>query len=153
MMSSPRLYLGFLVLLLSIGCVSGGSPYAEYAETASAPAPGMGRIYIYRPNAFPLVGLPGTRLNDVEIESLLPRRSFFSVAQPEGAVRIRMFSGEEVSFSLVSGDIRYVRSSVSHGLFTSGHMYPELVTSEVGRSEIQNLRLAAEVSGHQGSAR
>jgi hypothetical protein len=152
MMSSPRLYPGFLILLLSIGCVSGGPPYAEYAESASAPAPGMGRIYIYRPNALPLVWLAGTRLNDVKIEGAVPPRSFFSIAQPDGAVRIRMFSGEEVSFPLVSGEIRYVRISVSHGLFTSGHMYPELVTSEVGRSEIQDLRLAAEVSGHQGSA-
>jgi hypothetical protein len=45
----------------------------------------------------------------------------------------------KLSLTLDKGQVRYVRLDISMGFFV-GHVYPELVDSDVGEKEIQDCR-------------
>jgi hypothetical protein len=147
----PRLRLLFLLfgptllLLLHTGCAT-GPVYREYAASAGSPAPGRGRVYIYRPSALPLLDLGSpVHLNDVLLEHWPLPRSFVVIDQPEGEVRVRIYSGE-IAFFLKSGDIRYVQIEASMG-FGSTSLHLKLVHPDQARSEIEGLRLVGEETG------
>jgi len=132
-----------LLLFLCVGCAS-GPVYQDYASTIESPAPGRGRVYIYRPSALPLADVVGVvvHVNDAVLEHWPRPRTFVVLDQPEGEVRIRIYSGE-VSFPLQSGETRYVKIRASHGLGATS-LYLELVGPEQGRTEIEGLRLVGE---------
>jgi hypothetical protein len=58
-MRYPRVLLITAVALILSGCLTIGPPYEEHIASSGAPAPGKGRVYVYRPSLLPLFGLAG----------------------------------------------------------------------------------------------
>lgn len=77
------------------------------------------------------------KLNGEVIGKAVPN-GFFYIDRPPGDYE--MMTSTEVdrslSFTLDQGQTRYVKLNISVGFFV-GHVYPELVESEIGAKEIQ----------------
>jgi hypothetical protein len=143
-MRYPRVLLITAVALILSGCLTIGPRYEEHIASSGAPAPGKGRVYVYRPGLLPLFGLGGISVNEVQLPVVLGARGFIVMDPPARDIQFRTYSGAYVYFVLKEGETRYIRIATSYGLLTSGRMYPELVEASTGRSEIEGLRLAAE---------
>ena len=92
-------------------------------------------MYFYRTGVIGGAYQPDVTLNDQVVGTAIPRGVYFKdVAPGQYAVTTKMTS-EKVTFSLVAGQQQYIRLSYSFGF----NIYPELVESSIGESEIQEL--------------
>lgn len=133
----------FLVLLLSFGltgCAAKGLKFSEFSSQMPDLSPEMGRIYFYRVTVMGAAVQPSVKINDEVIGKAVPK-GFFYVDKEPGNYEI-MTSTEvkrKLSLTLDAGQTRYVRLGISIGFFV-GHVYPELVDSDVGAEEIQKCK-------------
>jgi hypothetical protein len=137
---------GILLLfaILTVGCATTGPTYSEMSDSMPSLSSEMGRIYIYRTSVFGAALQPGVVLNGEVVGKAVPN-GFFYVDCPAGNHEI-VTSTEverELSFTLDKGEIRYVRLDVSIGFFV-GHVYPNLIESEVAESEISKCHYIGE---------
>jgi hypothetical protein len=131
-----------LTLLLCVGaCATSGARFADMNQGLPAPSAGNGRIFIYRTTLWGLAVQPSVTLDGEEIGDAVPR-GFFYVDRPAGTYRISTSSEPEgtLSLPLEAGQTRYVRLGISIGFFSVGQVYPELVASEEGESDIAGCR-------------
>ena len=104
-----------------------------------------GRIYLYRTSVVGAALKPKIYINDEEVGKSVAK-GFFYVDLAPGSYEIRTSTEVKrtLSLTLDKEQTRYVRFKVSMGFFV-GHVFPELVESEVGQSEIQSCRYTGEV--------
>jgi hypothetical protein len=133
----------FLVLILALfmgGCATKGPSFPELTPTINKLPQNTGRIYFYRTTILGAALRPKVKLNNEVIGKSIARGFFYADKEP-GKYEI-MTSTEvdrKLSFILEDGQTRYVRFGVSMGFFV-GHVYPELVSPEVGNDEIQECK-------------
>lgn len=133
------LILAMILVSLVTGCASGPT-YLEMAPSIESLPEDSGRIYFYRDSALGAALKPDVKMNN-EVIGKAQAKGFFFTDRPPGKYEI-MTSTEvdrKLSLLLESEQTRYVRFGVSMGFFV-GHVYPELVTEEVGKEEIKDCK-------------
>jgi hypothetical protein len=133
-----KLLTTLVVLSSFYGCATSGPKYSELMPTIPTLPPDSGRIYIYRPSAFGAAVQPDVKL-DGEVVGKAVSHGFFYVDKKPGTYEIITTTevNRKLSLLLESGQTRYVRLNISIGFFL-GHVYPELVESEIAENEIQD---------------
>jgi len=119
--------LSILLLCTCLGGCAGGPKFSEIADQIPPLPQGQGRIYFYREgSAFGSAIQPSIMLNDQPIGSSVPG-GFFYVDQPPGECVVACSTEAEhrLSLHLDPGDKRYVRTSITFGLFV-GQVHPVL---------------------------
>ena len=140
-----RIVIRILVLLVAIvaagGCATSGPKYSEAAARTMINANSeLGRIYIYRTALYGAAVQPEVKINGTVVGRAVPN-GYFYVDQKPGAYEITTTTEVErkLSLTLEKGQVRYVKMSLGLGFFI-GHVYPELIDSDVAQKEIQDLR-------------
>ena len=134
-------YLRYIVLAAALfgGCAT-GPKYLEVAPTFGTLAPDHGRVFVYRATSFGAAVQPEVKLDGQVIGKAVPH-GFFYVDRLPG--NYEMMTSTEVdrklTFALERGQTRFVRLGISFGFFV-GHVYHELVETDVGEKEIQDCR-------------
>jgi hypothetical protein len=132
-------WVGLLIVVMTVAaCATGGPKYKEMSSSLAAPAPGMGRIYFYRTSVLGAAIQPVVKLNGEVVGGAVPE-GFFYVDRPPGDYTVTTATEVEkkLTFTLEAGQIRYVRLSVSMGLFV-GHVYGELVDEAAAQKEMDS---------------
>jgi hypothetical protein len=132
-------WLGLLVIVLAVaGCATGGPKFKEMSPGMAAPAAGMGRIYFYRTVVLGAAVQPEVKLNGEVVGKAVPQ-GFFYVDRPPGDYTVTTATEVEkkLTFTLDAGQVRYVRLSISVGIFV-GRVYGELVDEAVAQKEMES---------------
>jgi len=135
-----RIIFFVIAAFLLNGCATSGPKFKELAPSISNIAPDNGRLYIYRISALGAAVQPEVKLNGEVVGKAVPN-GFFYVDKEPGNYEI-MTSTEVkriLSLTLDKEQTRYIRLNISFGFFV-GHVYPELVESQVAEKEIQDCR-------------
>ena len=124
---------------LTLQACAGGPRFDEVAAVHEPPAPGLGRIYVYRTSALGAAIQPAVKLNGETVGEAVPL-GFFFVDRPSGDYTVSASTEVErtLSMTLDAGQTRYVRLGVSMGFFV-GHVSPELVDNGEGERDIEAL--------------
>jgi hypothetical protein len=135
-----------VVLAVLSGCSATGAKFSDAQAGIPSLGKGQGRIYFYREDS--IVGAviqPEIRLNQEVVGRSAPG-GFFFVDRPSGFYDISTTTEVEnkISVPLAAGDTKYVRTSISMGLFV-GRVRPELVSTEQGRKEIVSMAYTGSV--------
>lgn len=132
-------FIGVICILLG-ACATSGPKYSEATPYVAAPAAGDGRIYLYRTALLGMAVQPEVRINGEVVGHATPNGYFYIDRKP-GTYEITTTTEVERKLSLVldRDQTRYVRLNISMGFFV-GHVYPELVDSDVGLKELQDCR-------------
>lgn len=141
MSALTRILSMFVLVLVVGGCATSGPKFSEAgARSVTNPNAETARIYLYRTVLLGAAVQPEVKVNGVVVGRAVPRGYFF-VDQPPGACEITTTTEVErkLSLTLEKGQVRYVKLSIGLGFFV-GHVYPELIDSEIALREIQNLR-------------
>lgn len=135
-----------LLVLLALsaffaGCASGPS-YSDYQGSIPAVAADKGRIYFYRTAVMGAAIQPAVKVNGVKVGSAKPNGFFYyDVVPGEYAVETTTEVKRKLTLTMEKGQTRYVRLGISLG-FLAGHVYPELVDTDVGAKEIASCKYA-----------
>ena len=129
-----------LVSMLLCACATSGPKFREMAAAMPAAKTDMGRIYFYRTTALGAAVQPDVRLNGEVVGKAVPN-GFFYADRAAGNYQVSTETEVErkLTFTLDSGQVRYVRLNISMGFFV-GHVYGELVDEAKGREEIADMR-------------
>jgi len=124
---------------LLAACATSGPKFSEMAPAMSPVNSDMGRIYFYRTTVLGAAVQPAVRLNGAVVGKAVPD-GFFYVDSPPGNYQVATETEVErkLTFTLESGQVRYVRLNISMGFFV-GHVYGELVDEAKGQREIADL--------------
>lgn len=125
--------------MLVAGCAT-GIKHEQMAAGIPSLKSGEGRIYFYRPSS--MVGAvltPEVRLNN-QVVGESKTGGFFFVDRPAGSYVASTSTETEksVSFSLASGETKYVRMYVTFGV-AAGRVNLELATPEKAKAELGSL--------------
>ena len=127
-----------VVLLMLSACAASGPGYTAVHEAIPALDPAKGRIFFYRLNPVLAANSAATPivLNDREVGESR-KGGFFFVDMDPGPVSVSTETevSKKLSFAVVAGQIRYVRTSTSLGFFMN-RVYPELVDRQTGETEL-----------------
>jgi len=128
--------LGFIVAFFC-GCASGPKYSAVASSFANLPSD-QGRIFVYRASAMGAAVQPEIKMNGQVIGKAVPL-GFFYVDRAPGNHEVVTSTevDRKLTFTLESGQVRYVRLGISMGFFV-GHIYPELVDADVALSELED---------------
>ena len=140
MKTGTKSFFIVLVAFLLSGCATSGPKFVEMNNSIPKISPDTGRIYIYRPSSFGGAIQPNVRLNGEAIGKAVSW-GFFYVDRKPGNYEIITSTevDRKLSLTLDKDQTRYVRLNTSLGFFV-GHVYPELVESQVAEKEIQDCR-------------
>ncbi len=135
-----KLFLIVIMVFALFSCATSGPKFSEYQSSMPEVTTEKGRIYLYRTAIVGAALKPRIYINDEEVGKSVAK-GFFYVDLAPGNYEIRTSTEVKrtLSLTLDKEQTRYVRFKVSMGFFV-GHVYPELVESEVGQSEIQSCR-------------
>ena len=144
MKNLPRRSCFIVVLLLLVGCATTGLKYDEFTSSTPNLNPDHGRIYIYRTSILGAAVQPEIKLNGEAIGRAVPN-GFIYIDREPGNYEIMTATEvkRKLSITLDKGQTRYVHLNVSIGFFV-GHIYPELVDTQVGEKEIKDCRYIGE---------
>lgn len=142
--------VAFLLILVSLigGCASGPT-YLEMAPSIGDIPQDTGRVYFYRISTLGAAVQPEVKINN-EVIGKATAQGFFYADKEPGKYEI-MTSTEvkrKLSFILEAGQTKYVRFGVSIGFFV-GHVYPELVSEEIGNEEIKLCKFTGNVANNK----
>ncbi|MBK5281015.1 MAG: DUF2846 domain-containing protein [Nitrospiraceae bacterium] len=120
-------------------CAS-GMKFAEMNPSTMPKDQDSGRIFFYRTSVLGAALRPDINLNGTKIGDAIAQ-GFFYVDRPPGNYEVVTSTevDRKVTFVLENGQTRFVKFSVSSGLFV-GHVYGELVDSAVGMEEIKECK-------------
>lgn len=140
----------FLCLLAPalVGCAS-GPKYSQVRSTLPPLPADNGRIYFYRTAVVGAAVQPAVKLNGEKV-GIAKAKGFFFVDSPPGNFEVETSTEVKrlLSLTLEEGQTRYVRLNVSMGFFV-GHVYPELVETQVGEKEIVKCSYMGKEGGSQ----
>jgi hypothetical protein len=131
----------FVVALCLLFCATTArADDKDWASKLPPPAPGMGRIFIYRVPGFlggafqPAIYVNGTKIGDAEMHRV------HVIDRPPGdyEVRIRLEGTWRVTVPLAAGETRYVRLVTYPEVFTP-RIEPQLKDNSAGAAEIQGI--------------
>jgi hypothetical protein len=132
--------LKFLVIIclaaVATGCAT-GPKFAEVKDSIVNLSPEEGRIFLYRTTTLGAALTPQIKVNGEPVGKSVAKGFMFIDREP-GSFEV-MTSTEvdrKLSLTLEKGQTRFVKFGVTMGFFV-GHVYPNLVDSEVGNQEIQ----------------
>ncbi len=147
-----RRSLGFAVMSLSLGSVgllvgcASGPKYAEIAGRIPPIPAGKSRIWFFRDGSPIGSGIqPSVLLNGVKVGDSVPGGFFFRDAD-SGNKEVTLSTEVErkLTFTAAAGEERHVKMTVTLGALIY-RVYPELVSPEAGRAEIQNLAFTGQL--------
>ncbi len=140
MTSLTKLLIITTACLFLGACATSGPKYSEAKPFAASPAAGEGRIYVYRTVLLGAAVQPEVKINGEVVGQATPN-GYFYVDRKPGTYEITTTTEVErkLSLTLEKEQTRYVRLNISLGFFV-GHVYPELVDSDVGLKELQDCR-------------
>lgn len=132
-----------LPLLLISGCAS-GPKYTEAMSTIPSLTPSQGRIYFYRPSALGAAVQPDIKLNGQKVGTAKPHGFYIVDRDPANyEVTAATETEKKLTFTLESGQERYVRLKIQMGLFV-GRIIPELVDKAEAEKELKDLSFIAD---------
>lgn len=134
-----RIVLILLAAALA-GCTTSGPKYSEIKSSIPELSPDQGRIYFYRPGPLGVAVKPNIVLNGSVVGELLAQ-GFFFVDRPPGTYLAiaRTESEASVQIPLAANETRYVRGSLTLGLFVGR---PQLVLTDARDAMIELVELA-----------
>jgi hypothetical protein len=129
-----------LASIVLSACATSGPKFSEMNAAMPAATPDTGRIYFYRTAMLGAAVQPAVRLNGEAVGRAVPN-GFFYVDRPAGSYQVATETEVEkkLTFTLETGQVRYVRLNISMGFFV-GHVYGELVDEAKGKSEMAGTR-------------
>jgi uncharacterized protein DUF2846 len=133
-------WLTICAVLALAGCASSsGAKFSEMNTLAPRLTADKGRIYFYRSGILGAAIQPEIRLNNEVVGRAVPG-GFFFVDRPRGSYEASTATEVEtkLAFPLAPGETKYVRVSISLGLFL-GHMQFEVVNKQVAEAELASL--------------
>jgi hypothetical protein len=136
--------IGALLLLLTGFLLAGcASPRGLDEPVLQLPSlkPGLGRVYFTRQGAFAGSAVqPEIRMNNEVVGRSTPG-GFSYVDRPPGKYVVTTATEvvNEVTFQLASGETKYIKTVVTHGILV-GRVTPTLESPEHGQSDINRLR-------------
>jgi uncharacterized protein DUF2846 len=139
-MRFAKFFVAVNVLLVLVGCAATGPLYTEVASAIPPVPANKGRIYFFRPDTMLGAAVTADINLNGKVVGKSERASFFFVDENPGKCTV-MTSTEierQLTFTLDSGQTRYVRTSVSFGVMV-GRINPELVAADEAKTEIAGL--------------
>jgi hypothetical protein len=133
--------LAVTVMALALaGCATSGPTYDEAQATLPKMQANQGRIVIYRSSAFGAAIQPSVSVNGAVVGGSQPM-GFYVVDRPPGdySVAVSTEVEKKLSFTLTSGEERYVRLVPTFGLLV-GRIVPELIGRDEALKELKDLR-------------
>lgn len=126
--------------LVLTGCAASGPKMAEMSSSMPALKSDQGRVFFYRKDTMFGAGLQPNIKLDGAVVGESQRNSFFYVDTGVGSHEASTSTEvtNKVSFVLAPGEIKYVRTEPSIGLFV-GHVAPTLIGADVAQSEMAAL--------------
>ena len=129
-----------IILVLGAGCAATGPKYSDVAASIPAVPANKGRIFFFRSDT--MLGAAVTsdiRLNG-KVVGKSERASFFFVDENPGNMTVATSTEVEkqLTFKLVAGETKYVKTSVSFGVLV-GRINSELANSTEAKAEITGL--------------
>jgi hypothetical protein len=135
-----KIVISGLILATLVGCAASGPLYTEVVSSIPAVPADKGRIIFFRPDT--IFGAAVTANIDLngKVVGLSERGSFFFVDEVPGNMTVSTATETEkkLTFVLAPKETKYVKTSVSMGVMV-GRIIPELVGTEQGKLEIQEL--------------
>jgi hypothetical protein len=141
-----KLALAAATLSLLAGCAT-GIKHDQMASSMASLKQGDGRIYFFRSSSFVGAAIqPDIRLDGNVVGTSKPG-GFFYVDRPAGnhVASASTETEKTVSFTLQSGETKYIRSSVGFGLLV-GRLILEPETPEKAKAELGSLSYTGEVA-------
>jgi len=149
-MNVVRIALLLLAAALA-GCAS-GPKYSEIKGSIPALNPDQGRIYFYRPSAIGAAIQPNILLNGTVVGEMVPQGFFFVDRSPGSYLAsARTESETTVQIPLAANETRYVRGSISLGIFV-GRPNLVLVDAKDALIELVDLGYAGTAALQAGPA-
>ncbi len=140
---APHLMLSLTLICLSVGC-SSGPGYGEMAAKMPELPSNGGRIFFYRA-ASPLGAAvqPDIRVNEEIVGKSIPG-GFFYIDRPAGnyVVACSTEAEHKLSIALSPGDTRYVRTTLTMGLFV-GQAWPTLEDANTALPTLKSCKYSA----------
>jgi hypothetical protein len=135
----------FLIFVSSMSGCASGPTYLEMAPSIQDPSQDTGRVFFYRSTALGAALQPEVKMNN-EVVGKATAQGFFYADREPGKYEIMTSTEVDRKLSLIlePGQTRYVRFGVSMGFFV-GHVYPELVSEDVGKEEIKSCKYTGEI--------
>jgi hypothetical protein len=122
------------------GCAASGPKHAEIAKTIPALSADQGRVFYYRSSSMLGAAIqPNINLDGKVVGESKPG-GFFYVDAAAGSheTMVSTEATNKLSFVLDKGETKYVRTSISMGVF-AGHVVPTLVSADEAKKEIGDL--------------
>lgn len=137
-----RLAIGAIAAcVFPAGCATTGPTFQQVNAAEPTLKAGEGRVYFFRPPSMIGVAVhPSIKLNGEVVGDSRPG-GFFYVDRPAGryVASVSTETEKTLSFTLEAGETKYVRGSVSMGLFV-GRVILELEQPDKARADLQTLR-------------
>jgi hypothetical protein len=140
--------LALAVLLLAVAPVSpclarADITYATLHAGEPAIPDGMGRIYVYRENAFMGGAVePAIKIDGVDTQGYSMPGEYFYIDRPAGSITLSTSTekNESTQVEIVAGKAVYVKTEVSMGFFV-GHVTPSVVDEATAAQTIAGCEL------------
>lgn len=137
-----KIHLCMLAAMLALtGCAAHGPMFAD--QEAGGPKLGAdkGRVYFYRNKGELGAGVqPALQFDGAVVGKSQPGGYFYVDTTPGSHEAMASTEVErKLSFTVDKGEVKYVRTSVSMGLFV-GHVVPQLVSATEAQPQLALLR-------------
>ena len=144
--------IALLLLAAALAGCASGPKYADVKGSIPELAADQGRIYFYRPSAMGAAIQPNILLNGTVVGEMVPQ-GFFFVDRAPGIylATARTESEASVQIPLSANDTKYVRGSISLGIFV-GRPNLDLVDKADALSELDYLGYTGNVTLRAGPA-
>lgn len=130
-----------VVISLAASCRASGPKYDEISSSMPPVPAQHARVYFFRDSNVMGSGVQPTIYFDGQAVGKSEPSGFFFVDAPAGDHQVTTTTEVEraLSFTLVAGETRYVRTYCTPGVF-AGHVSPELVEPSEGEREVRRCR-------------
>ena len=144
--------IALLLLAAALAGCASGPKYSEIKGSIPELNPDQGRIYFYRPSAIGAAIQPNILLNGTVVGEMVPQGFFFVDRSPgKYLATARTESEASVQIPLAANETRYVRGSISLGIFV-GRPNLNLVDAKDALIELVDLGYAGTAALRTGSA-
>ncbi len=134
-----------LIFIFIAGCAASGKKFTEIESSIESIPAEMGRVIFYRGNSLLGAAITSDLYMDDVIVGRSVRGSFFYVDSVPGDIEVSATTEakKKLTFTLSSGETKYVKTSVGLGLVV-GRIIPTLVSKEDAEKVLPNLAYIGE---------
>lgn len=139
-MSALKTFFAVVVLGILVGCAAEGPLHKEVAASIPTVPAGKGRIYFYRADTMLGAAVTSDITLNGRVVGKSERGGFFFVDENPGSCKASASTEveRELTFTLASGETKYVKSTVSMGVMV-GRVNLELVSPGDANNDITEL--------------